>query len=419
MPISDTDLLAACQKGNIATVREGLASGGNINAKNEKGLNLLHEAAESGNVELAEFLLERTENRLLNTKTNIGSTPLHRAAGCLHPQMVDLFIRKGAEIDHPRPQYKTTPLYDAVFTLADDQEAESRRLSVVQLLIEAGANIHNFYMPDNDWALLTLAAQAGNLDVVNYLIHRGVNVQSKALQTAALYGHIQIVERLIRERARIDEQLIVNVERELERSKKILSSPPAADISNEDIQKATRLVEKLPAVIVTLRTYIARPTGQNASVVSRGSGVIQTIFGFLSSKETNGECVRVSRAWRDVANNPQVSRTSIRNRIDELRKDLSKKEEKLREKEAKETELKSARENISFHGDTGDWCPAYEELKQINIRQESIESEIVRISGEIYRVRQSIIALEERVAPPLANTSVSEPNPNPKKQRRS
>ena len=66
--------------GNIEAVKQHLAAGTDVNAKNNKyGMTPLHQAARSGRNEIAELLI--AEGADVNAKDELGRTPLDLVAG--------------------------------------------------------------------------------------------------------------------------------------------------------------------------------------------------------------------------------------------------------------------------------------------------------------------------------------------------
>ena len=68
----------AAMKGNIEAVKQHLADGTDVNAKNEFGITPLHRAASRGHKEIAELLIAKGAD--VNAKGKNGWTPLHFAA---------------------------------------------------------------------------------------------------------------------------------------------------------------------------------------------------------------------------------------------------------------------------------------------------------------------------------------------------
>jgi len=73
------EIFKAVQNGDLATVRKLLKKEpGLVNQKNNSGKTPLHIASSSGNVQMAEFLIEMEAN--VNAKDKFKNTPLHIAA---------------------------------------------------------------------------------------------------------------------------------------------------------------------------------------------------------------------------------------------------------------------------------------------------------------------------------------------------
>ncbi|OQR86170.1 hypothetical protein THRCLA_10567 [Thraustotheca clavata] len=142
-----------------------------INSQSKKGTTPLHLAAQQGHDEVVEMLLEC--GALTDTKDIGGSTPLHRAAKNGHAKVAILLLKHGANKEaldnvvclcnislrcictlvghHCIVQQKmATLIAGACANLVDDvigwapihRAASDGRERVVQLLLEAGANIH-------------------------------------------------------------------------------------------------------------------------------------------------------------------------------------------------------------------------------------------------------------------------------------
>ena len=90
----------AALEGNIEVVKQHLAAGTDLNAKNKEGDTLLHIAATNSRKEIAELLI--TEGADVNAKDKYGVTPLHRAAMGYkknNKKIPELLIAKGADVN--------------------------------------------------------------------------------------------------------------------------------------------------------------------------------------------------------------------------------------------------------------------------------------------------------------------------------
>ena len=103
----------ACKKGNIEAVKQFLADGADVNAKDDDfGWTALHIAAMSTideQLEIAELLISRGAE--VNAKDNSGRTPLHEAARHSSAKEISaLLIAKGADINAKDEISGLTPL---------------------------------------------------------------------------------------------------------------------------------------------------------------------------------------------------------------------------------------------------------------------------------------------------------------------
>ena len=74
----DLSIHDAAEKGNLEAVKQHLAAGTDVNAKDEDGWTPLHEAAIKGQKEIAELLIDKGAD--VNAKDKNGRTPLCKAA---------------------------------------------------------------------------------------------------------------------------------------------------------------------------------------------------------------------------------------------------------------------------------------------------------------------------------------------------
>ena len=96
------DIHQAAEEGNIEAVKQHLADGADVNAKNRSGATAMHstplcEAAGGGHKEVAELLIERGAD--VNAWDKRGKTPLHNAAWKGHVEIAKLLITKGADVN--------------------------------------------------------------------------------------------------------------------------------------------------------------------------------------------------------------------------------------------------------------------------------------------------------------------------------
>ena len=107
----DISIHDAAKAGDIETVKQHLAAGTDVDAKDKYGRTPLHLAPGSGHKEIAELLIAKGAD--VNAKNKYGVTPLHFAAGYGRKEIVELLIAKGADVNAKvvsGPKQGLTPL---------------------------------------------------------------------------------------------------------------------------------------------------------------------------------------------------------------------------------------------------------------------------------------------------------------------
>ena len=115
----DISIHMAAEDGNIEVVKQHIAAGTDVNAKEEDGTPL-HYAAYQGYKEIVELLIAAGAD--VNAKDEDG-TPLHYAAWNGHKEVVELLIAEGADVNAKTNDGKT-PLDWAI----DDKQTETADL---------------------------------------------------------------------------------------------------------------------------------------------------------------------------------------------------------------------------------------------------------------------------------------------------
>jgi cytohesin len=91
----DISIHEAAEEGNVEAVKQAIADGADVNSKGDIGRTPLHWAAYEGHKEIAELLI--SEGADVNAKADGGGTPLHQAAYEGHKEVAELLIAKGAD----------------------------------------------------------------------------------------------------------------------------------------------------------------------------------------------------------------------------------------------------------------------------------------------------------------------------------
>jgi len=93
----DISIFNAAITGNIEAVKQHLAAGTDVNAKNKIGSTPLNYAALKGHEEIVELLI--AEGADVNARDNYKWTPLNYAAHGGHKEVAELLIAAGADVN--------------------------------------------------------------------------------------------------------------------------------------------------------------------------------------------------------------------------------------------------------------------------------------------------------------------------------
>ena len=175
-----TPLLWAAHNSNDDIARALIAAKASVDVANDYGITPLLEASKTGDAAMMELLLQAGANPSLAHPE--GQTPLLAAARSGNAAAVRLLLARGVDVNAAETYQQTTALMWA---------AAENHLDVVELLIEAGADVNrqahvtavkdrkNADHPTGGFTPLMWAARAGNEMMVRRLVARGANVNLK------------------------------------------------------------------------------------------------------------------------------------------------------------------------------------------------------------------------------------------------
>jgi len=160
-------LFEAVKQVDLQGVKDFLAKGADVNAKDDSGWTPLIHAANRGHNEVAALLIAKGAD--VNAKNEGGVTTLSFAVSEGHKEIAELLIAKGADVN-TKDDSGWTPLYYA---------ARRGHKEIAELLIAAGADVNAKTEDGYSDTPLHLAAREGHKEIAELLIAKGADVNAK------------------------------------------------------------------------------------------------------------------------------------------------------------------------------------------------------------------------------------------------
>lgn len=191
-----------CVNGTVPPVNYCMDLDSETESNHDTALTL---ACAGGHEELVELLIKRGAD--IEHRDKKGFTPLILAATAGHEKVVDILLNHGADIEAQSERTKDTPL-----SLA----CSGGRYEVVELLLNRGANKEHRNV--SDYTPLSLAASGGYVNIIKLLLNNGSEINSRTgsklgispLMLAAMNGHTAAVKLLLDMGSDINAQIETN-----------------------------------------------------------------------------------------------------------------------------------------------------------------------------------------------------------------
>jgi len=196
-------LFEAVKNGDLGQLKSLISKGADVNAK-VKGMTLLNLAIFKRHADVATFLINKGADVNGRDASGMRKTPLHFAAHFGSAALVELLIAKGADVN-AREMGGWRPLHNVT---SDNNPDRNDQLEIARLLIAKGADLgavnYRYEQP------LHLAAQRGDLDLIDLFISNGANIEARndyastPLITAAYNNQQDAVKLLLKRGALVN-----------------------------------------------------------------------------------------------------------------------------------------------------------------------------------------------------------------------
>ncbi len=162
----DIRIILAQASGRTETVKDLLAKGADVNARNFSGVSILAWAAQDGRTEIAKALLARGAD--VNAKDSRGVTALMSAASHGHTEIVKALLDKGADVNAKDKKGRTALMEAAV----------NGYTGIVQALLAKSADIDA--KDDDGKDAVEYARRFGHVGIINILLEEDVRRKAAA-----------------------------------------------------------------------------------------------------------------------------------------------------------------------------------------------------------------------------------------------
>jgi len=181
-PSGMTPFHVAASRGHVRLMEYLLEKGAKKDAVIRGGVTALHCAAESGKAAAVEFLLG--QHKLdVNAKRADGSAALHTAALKGDVATIQLLLRLGAEID-AKTNDKSSVLHYAAAAASSSSSSTAAAKAVVKFLLEE-KKMKVDEAKEGGETVVHLAARAGDVDFLEFLVSKDVGANVRALKEDA------------------------------------------------------------------------------------------------------------------------------------------------------------------------------------------------------------------------------------------
>ncbi|XP_062595975.1 serine/threonine-protein phosphatase 6 regulatory ankyrin repeat subunit C-like [Saccostrea cucullata] len=181
----------AAWAGNIDLLNFLLEKGFDIKSKRNDGKTVLHLCCMNGKLEMCKYLVN-TYPHLLDVKDNNGENALHDAASGGNIDLLNILLEKGFDVKTKRNDGKT------VLHLC----CMRGKLEMCKYLVNTYPHLLDF-KDNNGGNALHNAAWGGNIDLLNFLLEKGSDVETKrnngktVLHQCCMNGKLQMCKYLV------------------------------------------------------------------------------------------------------------------------------------------------------------------------------------------------------------------------------